>query len=82
MNDNGCGFDTSGVFSLADGQFGLMGMRERARAAERTDGSDQRSRQAARKFARLSRLTGSQGIRCGRQRFLNRLKTLLNPVRT
>ena len=29
--DNGCGFDSSGAFATAQGHFGLMGMRERAK---------------------------------------------------
>ena len=81
VNDNGCGFDTSGVFSLADGQFGLMGMRERA---ERLNGQmDLTSAPGGGTQVRatfpIDRVSGHPS---GRHRFLNRLKTLLNPVRT
>jgi signal transduction histidine kinase/ligand-binding sensor domain-containing protein len=30
LDDDGCGFDSSGAFSMAEGHFGLLGMRERA----------------------------------------------------
>ncbi len=81
VSDNGCGFDTSGVFSLAEGQFGLMGMRERA---QRLNGqmdltSAPGSGTQVHVTFPISRLSGHP---MGRQRFLTRLKTLLNPVRT
>jgi signal transduction histidine kinase/ligand-binding sensor domain-containing protein len=81
VNDNGCGFDTSGVFSLADGQFGLMGMRERA---ERLNGQmDLTSAPGGGTQVRVTfPIDRVSGHPMGRQRFLNRLKTLLNPVRT
>jgi signal transduction histidine kinase len=81
VSDNGRGFDTSGVFSLADGQFGLMGMRERA---ERLNGemhltSVPGGGTLVRAMFPIDRVSGHPK---GGQRFLNRLKTLLHPVRT
>jgi signal transduction histidine kinase/ligand-binding sensor domain-containing protein len=81
VKDDGRGFDPSGVFLLAEGQFGLLGMRERA---ERLNGQLELTSAPG---------TGTQVRACfpidptghdpiKRWRFLSRLKMLLSPVRT
>jgi signal transduction histidine kinase/ligand-binding sensor domain-containing protein len=81
VSDNGRGFDTSGVFSLAEGQFGLMGMRERA---QRLNGQmDLTSAPGSGTQVHVTfPIDRASGHPICRQRFLNRLKTLLHPVRT
>jgi len=81
VSDNGRGFDTSNVFSLAEGQFGLMGMRERA---QRLNGQmDLTSAPGSGTQVRVTfPIDRASGHPICRQRFLTRLKTLLNPVRT
>jgi signal transduction histidine kinase/ligand-binding sensor domain-containing protein len=81
VKDDGRGFDPSGVFLPAEGQFGLMGMRERA---ERLNGQLELTSAPG---------NGTQVRACfpidptsrdpiKRWRILNRLKILLSPLRT
>jgi ligand-binding sensor domain-containing protein/anti-sigma regulatory factor (Ser/Thr protein kinase) len=81
VKDDGRGFDPCNVLSLADGHFGLQGMRERAeRFGARFDLTSKHGEgtNVSVRFTRPS--NGRKKI--WRQHFMDRMRTLLSPVRT